>query len=471
MAPEFGVRRLIALFRAGCIGVFIQGFVAVLDPPFAVAAPITGTVSGTVTVNLAAKGRLPAAPLLVITASKSNDPQKPPIIVKRIPNAKFPFTYNLSEDDITLVGSTFDGSLYINARIEQQSSATGLLEGTATGNPIAVGSGGADIVITFRWKKSQASTRQPTIREASGRNRLRIGLLWSGATPFDPWSVPEGLRQAFSERGYLEGQNVQFEPRYAEGNYNRLPILAAQLIKRKVDVILAAGDSAAVKASKDATKTTPVVTIALADTVKLGLVSSLAHPGGNITGLSVPLVALAIKQLQLIKQTIPRIYRVAVLWNPDNPAHVLVVKGIQPAAPMLNMALEPVQIRSPSDFRNAFTAMRQAKVDAVLVLWDPMFYAHGGQLALLALQNRLPTISTYREFAQAAGLLAYGPRLRDMYRGGASYVDKIVRGSSPTNLPVEQPVRFELTVNATTAKALGLTLPRSIYIRADKVIR
>jgi putative tryptophan/tyrosine transport system substrate-binding protein len=148
-----------------------------------------------------------------------------------------------------------------------------------------------------------------------------------------------------------------------------------------------------------------------------------------------------------------------------------VLKGIESAARLLNVELKPVVIRGPSDFREAFTAIQQVRADAVLVLWDPMLYAHGGQLTLLALQNRLPTISAYREFAEAAGLLAYGPRLSDIFLGGASYVDKIVRGARPADLPVEQPVRFELAVNAATAKALGLTIPQSVLVRADKVIR
>ena len=452
------------LSRVACIGLIVQALVT--------ASPSWGgdSISGIVTVNSSEESRLPPAPLLVITASKSGVAKKPPIIVKRIPDAKFPYKYSLSDVDITLVGSTFNGKLYINAHVDVPGAPKRVLEGKAARNPVDVGATGVDIVIAFRSKNARTSAPTSAL-ETGPYHRLKIGLLWSGSTPFDPWSVPEGLRQAFRERGYLEGQDILFEPRYAEGNYSRLPELAAQLVQLKVDVILAAGDSAAVRAAKDATTTTPVVVIALADTVQLGLVSSLAHPGGNITGLSVPLAALAAKQLQLLKQSIPRVSRAAVLWNSANPAHAFVLKGIQSAAQLLNVELEPVEIRGPSDFGDAFAAIRRARADAVLVLWDPMLYGHGGQLALLALQNGLPTISTYREFAEAAGLLSYGPRLTDMFRGGASYVDKIVRGSKPANLPVEQPVRFELTVNATTAKALNLTMPKSILIRADKVIR
>jgi ABC-type uncharacterized transport system substrate-binding protein len=426
-------------------------------------------ISGIVKLDASANKRLPPAALLVITASKSDDPKKPAIIVKRIPSASFPYEYTLTDEDITLVGSTFEGSLYVRARIEQ-SGPDGMLEGSATRNPVAVGSTGANIVINFLPKAASAAPAAPTLQSPTGQS-FRIGLLWSGSTPFDPWSIPEGLRQAFRQLGYIEGQNIVFEPRYAEGNYERLPELATELVGLKVDLIMAAGDSAAVQAAKAAAKTTPIVMIAFADTVQLGLVSSLAQPGGNITGLSFPLVAITAKQLELLKRTIPKLSHAAVLWNPANPAHSLVLKGLESAARLLNVELQPVIIRGPSDFGDAFAAIRQARADAVLVLWDPMLYAHGGQLTLLALQNRLPTVSAYREFAEAAGLLAYGPRLTDMFHGGASYVDKIVRGASPAELPVEQPVRLEFTVNVATAKALGVAIPQSVLVRADKLIR
>jgi ABC-type uncharacterized transport system substrate-binding protein len=465
MMTSFDVR---ALFRVCCISLIVQALATLPSSSLARAE----TISGIITVDPLAKSRLPPAPLLTITASNSEDPKKPPIIVKRIPAAKFPYKYALSDEDITLVGSTFVGNFYINARVETQGTEKGILKGEATRNPVSVGSTGVDIVIGFRSTNAKASASpSPPANEPGPNHRLKIGLLWSGSTPFDPWSVPEGLRQAFGELGYIEGQNILFEPRYAEANYGRLSELATQLVRQKVDVILAAGDSAAVQAAKAATTTIPVVMIALADAVQLKLVSSLAHPGSNVTGLSVPLVALAAKQLQLLKQSDPQVFRVAVLWNPTNPAHSVVLEGIQPLAHSLNLKLEPVKIHDPSEFGDAFAAIQRAHADAVLVLWDPMLYAHGGQIADLALQSHLPTISTYREFAEAAGLLAYGPRPTEMFSGGASYVDKIIRGTKPADLPVEQPVRFDLTVNAITAKALNLTMPKSIFIRADKVIR
>jgi putative ABC transport system substrate-binding protein len=429
-------------------------------------------ISGTITLDPSLKTRLPKEPLLLIVASKSPDPKRPPIIVKRIPRVIFPYEYKLLEEDITLVGSTFEGKLYVTARIEPgDPSGSGRFEGAHPGNPVAVGSSKVDIQIgPLARTAGVPQTAQGSTGPASGKV-LRVGLLWSGSTPFDPWSVPDALRQAFRELGYVDGQTVTFEPRYAEGNYDRLPGFAAGLVNLKVDVILAAGDSAAVVAAKQATTKIPIVMMALADTVQLGLVASLAHPGGNITGLSFPLAAMAAKQLELLKKAVPQASRVAVLWNPGNPGHAPVVGELKTAAQRLKVQLHPVEVRGPNDFDAAFATVRQSLGDAVLVLWDPMLYAHGGRLTLLALRSRLPTISTYGEFAEAAGLMAYGPRLVDIFRGAASYVDKIVRGASPADLPVERPIRFELVANLGTAKVLGVTLPQTILVRTDRVVR
>ena len=426
-------------------------------------------ISGTITLDRLSNDRVPPAPLLVIIASKSPDPKKPPIIVKRIPDASFPYIYNLTEEDITLVGSTFEGSLYITARLETGAASGDIFEGTIR-NSVDVGSNAADITITSRSKTISTRSVAPPA-EPNAATVLRIGLLWSGSTPFDPWSVPAGLRQAFRELGYVDGQDIVFEGRYAEGDYDRLPRLAAELVALKVDLILAAGDSAAIQAAKNTAQTTPVVMIALADTVELGLVSSLASPGGNITGLSFPLSAIVGKQLELLKRTMPRVSRVGVLWNPANLSHAAVLKAIEAAARVLNVELERAEIRGQNDFEAAFAIMQKGGAEAAVVLWDPMLYAQGGSLALLALQHRLPTISTYREFAEAAGLMAYGPRLSDIFRGGASYADKIMRGTKPADLPVEQPTRFEFIINLTTAKALGVLIPQSMLVRADKLIR
>jgi putative ABC transport system substrate-binding protein len=323
-----------------------------------------------------------------------------------------------------------------------------------------------DIVITL----TVAGAVSPRAT-SPGSKVLRIGLLWSGSTPHDPWSVPEALRHGFRELGYVEGQDIAFEPRYAEARYDRLPDLAAELVRLRVDVILAAGDSAAVQAAKNATTTIPIVMMAFADTVQLGFVASLARPGGNVTGLSFPFAELVGKQLELLKASIPGVSRVALLWNPDNPGHGPALKEIDVAARSLGVQLQLLEVRGPGDFESAFSAMKRERASAVLVFWDPMFYAHSGRLMRLALSSRLPAISTFREFVGAGGLMAYGPNLGDIFRGAASYVDKILKGAKASDLPVEQPTRFELVINLRTAKALGLTIPQSVLIRADEVIQ
>lgn len=425
------------------------------------------TISGTITLDPSVKDRLPKEPLLLIIASKSPDPKTPPIIVKRVPGATFPCEYTLAAEDITLVGSTFEGRLYVTARVEPGDTAGSPgLQGVHPRNPVAVGSTKVDIRI---GPPGRITTLTPTAR--GGAKVVRVGILWSGSTPFDPWSVPEALRQAFGELGYVDGQNIAFEPRYAEGSYDRLPDLAAGLVDSRVDIILAAGDSAAVLAAKHATTKIPVVMMALADTVQLGLVASLARPGSNITGLSFPVAAMAAKQLELLKKAVPRASRVAVLWNPANPGHAPVLGDLNAAAQLLKVQLQSVEVRGPEDFDAGMETVQRSRGDAVLVLWDPMLYAHGGRLALLALRHRLPTISTYREFAESAGLMAYGPRLVDIFQGAASFADKIVKGARPADLPVERPIRFELVVNLGTAKVLGVTLPETILVRTDRIIR
>jgi putative ABC transport system substrate-binding protein len=431
------------------------------------------SISGTITLAPAAKGKLPKEPLLIISASRTADPKKAPIVVKRVPAPEFPYQYSLGEEDITLVGSRLEGKLYVAARVEPGDAGgapAGSLEGTHPRNPVSVGAKGVDITITVSVPPPTAEA-PPSSRKPREAGMVRIGLLWSGSTPFGTSSVPEELRLAFRDLGYVDDQNIAFEPRYAEGRYDRLPGLAASLVELKVDVILAAGDSAAILAAKQATGKVPIVMMALADTVQLGFVPSLARPSGNITGLSFPLAAMAGKQLELLKKVIPSLRRVGVLWNPSNPGHAPVLEKLNASARRLELKLQLLEVRGPDDFEGAVATLKRSRADGLLVLWDPMLYAHGGRLTLLALRARLPTISTYREFAGAAGLMTYGPRLADIFRGAALYVDKIVRGGNPADLPVEQPLRFELVVNLATAKALGVTLPESILVRADRVLR
>lgn len=431
------------------------------------------SISGTITVAPAAKGKLPKELLLIISVSKTPDPKKAPIAVKRVPAPEFPYRYTLGEEDITLDGSRLEGKLYVTARVEPGDGSgmpAGSLEGGYPRNPVAVGAKGVDITIGVAVPPQTVEAPGGSLKPRDA-GIVRIGLLWSGSTPFGNSSVPEELRLAFRDLGYVDDRNIAFEARYAEGRYDRLPALAASLVDLKVDVILAAGDSAAILAAKHATGKVPIVMMALADTVQLGLVPSLARPAGNLTGLSFPLGAMAGKQLELLKKAIPSLRRVGVLWNPANPGHAPVLEKLTAAAFRLELKLQLIEVRGPDDFETAVTTLKRSRADGLLVLWDPMFYAHGGRLTLLALRDHLPTISTYREFAEAAGLMTYGPSLADIFRGAASYVDKIVRGGKPADLPVEQPLRFELVLNLATAKALGVTLPESILVRADRVLQ
>jgi putative ABC transport system substrate-binding protein len=425
-------------------------------------------IAGTIDLDPSLKETAPKAPLLMILVSKSADPNKPALIVSRVPGATFPYQYRLAAEDITLVGSTLDGKVYVTARIDAAgmvgATRQGALAGAYAHNPIAVGSTNVDITIT-------SSAAAATHRVPAGSKVPRIGLLWSGSTPFDPWSIPEALRHGVRELGYVEGKDVVFEPRYAEATYDRLPGLAAELVRLKVDVILAAGDSAAVQAAAQSTKTIPIVMMAFADAIQLGLVGSLAQPGGNLTGFSFPFAELVGKQIELLKTSIPGVSRVAVLWNPANPGHRPALADIEVAVRSLDIRLQFLEMRDPGDFDDAFSAMSKGRVSAFVVLWDPMLHAHSGRLTRHALSSRLPAVSAFREFVEAGGLMSYGPNLPDVFRGAASYVDKILKGAKPASLPVEQPTKFTLVINLTTAKALGVSIPQAVLIRADDVIR
>ena len=242
------------------------------------------------------------------------------------------------------------------------------------------------------------------------------------------------------------------------------------MINLKVDLILATATPGA-GAAKRATSTIPIVMVGVGDPVGLGYVASLARPGGNMTGLSSLTVDLGSKRLDLLKEAIPRISRVSVLWNPDDPARVLEVRATQAAAERLGVRLQSTEVRSRSEIERAFSAMAKERPDALIVQQDPLTITHRARIAELALKNRLPTIAPFREFPEAGGLMAYGTNLVDLYRRAPTYVDKILKGAKPADLPVEQPTKFEFVVNLKTAKALGLTIPQSVLIRADHVIQ
>ena len=307
----------------------------------------------------------------------------------------------------------------------------------------------------------------PLAAEAEQAGRVyRIGVL-SPEVP--PPGLLEGFQEGLRELGYVEGKNVAIESRNAEGKNERLAALADELIRLKVDVILAVNTPAA-WAAKNATATIPIVMTRIADPVKSGLVPSLSHPGGNLTGLTFIPDELGAKQLQLLKEILPRISRVAALWNADNPGAIIHVREMEPAAAQLGLQLLPLPVRGPSDFLGAFQAATRGRAEALFVQDDAMVTKHRVQIVNLAAKHSLPVISLYKEFPEAGGLIAYGASPPAIYRRAAYYVDRILRGAKPRDLPIERPTKFDLVINLKAARALGLTIPSSLLLRADRVI-
>jgi putative ABC transport system substrate-binding protein len=272
------------------------------------------------------------------------------------------------------------------------------------------------------------------------------------------------------DAGYVEGRDIVIEWRSANGSYDQVPRLAGDLVSSKVDVIVVETTVAA-RALQAATSTVPVVMVLVADPVGSGLVASLARPGGNVTGLSLMSTDIATKRLQLLKETVPRAARVAVLWNPDTPYHAAVVKEIKAAAPSLSIEPHFVELQRPYDLDRAFSTIVKEHLQALYVVGGPPSSGHPTRLLDLVSKARLPAIYGAREFADGGGLMSYGANSADQFRRAADYVDKILRGTKPGDLPIEQPPKFEFVVNLKTAKALGITIPESILLRADEVIR
>src|SRR5262245_402969 len=282
--------------------------------------------------------------------------------------------------------------------------------------------------------------------------------------------VVEAFRQGLRELGYIEGQNIVIEYRWADGRFDRLPALAAELVRLTVDVIVAPNTPAAL-AAKNATSTIPIILVTSGDPVGSGLVASLARPGGNVTGLSLtPTLAITGKQLELLKQAFSTLSHVAVLANPANPPTADLLTETELAARSLGVQLRVVQVREPKQFDDAFATMKNERVPALLVIPDPLVNDSRGRIVAFAATNRLPAIYPYRTFVDAGGLMSFGVDLFDLSRRAATYVDRILKGAKPADLPVEQPTKFELVVNLKTAKTLGLTIPPSVLGRADEVI-
>jgi putative ABC transport system substrate-binding protein len=296
----------------------------------------------------------------------------------------------------------------------------------------------------------------------------RIGVLLVLLSPAgkEARAFQQGLRDA----GYIEGRDVVIEWRSADGDYARLAQLAADLVERKVDVIVA-DTTPATRAAQRATSTIPIVMAIVADPVGDGLVAGLSQPGGNVTGLSIMLAELAAKRLQLLKEAMPGLARVVVLWNPPTPYHTRAVENLKAVAPSLAVELTLVSVRTPEELGPAFEAVNRARAQALYVIDSPPFFTHRATLLQLAAKARLAVISGERPYADEGGLLSYGPSYEDQLRRSAGYVDKILKGAKPGGLPIEQPTTFTLVVNLKTARLLGITIAESILLRADDVIR
>lgn len=297
----------------------------------------------------------------------------------------------------------------------------------------------------------------------------RIGFL-GGTPPTAEASLWGGFLQGLRELGYIEGKNILIEGRYYGDRIERVSALAAELVRLNLEVIVA-GASPAPEAAKRATSTIPIVMAYHPDPVGSGLAGSLARPGGNVTGMSVLSSELVGKQLQLLKQTIPGISRVAVLSNPTVPAQVRMLKESELAARSMNLHIQVLQVQVPDELPRAFAAMTKDRADALVVLDGSLFFAERKRIMDLATQSRLPSMASQREFAEVGGLMTYGADLRESFRRAATYVDKILKGAKPENLPIEQATKFQLIINLMTAKALGLTVPQSVLASADDMIQ
>lgn len=309
----------------------------------------------------------------------------------------------------------------------------------------------------------------PFARTQPGAKLPKIGFLASGTTTASSRATTT-FRDAMKGLGWVDGRNVAIEFRFAEGDYDRLPALAAELAGASVDVIVALPTAATVAASR-ATTTIPIVAVSVADPVGLGLARSLARPGGNVTGLAFSFsLDIWAKWLQLLTEALPHARTVAVLINPASPGHVHGVPNLKAAAQALNLSIEFLEARTPEGIDAAFARIARRRVDALVVLGDPMLSAHADRVGSHARQQRLPTMHGTRQSLEAFGLILYAPDLVDQVAQAAGYVDRILKGARPGDLPFEQPKRFELVINLRTAKALGLTLPQSLLLRADQLI-
>ena len=318
------------------------------------------------------------------------------------------------------------------------------------------------LVIFFIANVSVAQAQQPT-------KIPRIGYLGFGS-PSDIPARIEAFRQGLRELGYVEGKSIYIEWRHAEGNADRLPSLAAELLRLKVEIIVTNGPYST-RAAKQATVTTPIVMASFGDPVADGIVASLARPGGNITGLSTLAPELSGKRLEILKETVPKLSRVAVFGSSTNPNNAQILKEVELAAKALKVQLQYLDVLSPKDFEPAFRAAVKGRAQAVLMLGGSLFNSQRTQVIELAVKSRLPVMHGSQAIVEAGGLMSYGVNNLDLDRRAATFVDKILKGRTPADLPVEQPMRFEFIINLKAAKAIGLTIPPNVLVRADKVFR
>jgi len=309
----------------------------------------------------------------------------------------------------------------------------------------------------------------PLTAAAQPRGKMwRVGFLAGGARPPDG-APPLPLRQALQELGYVEPQNVVYVGRWAEAKQDRLPGLAAELVGLKVDVIVTAGGPASA-AAKQATSSIPIVLALVGDAVGIGLVESLARPGGNVTGITDQSAELSAKRLELLTEAVPKATRIAVLWNADDRGMTMRYREVEKAAQMLHVTVQPLGVREPNDFDTAFSAMTLSRPDAMFLVTDALTLLNRKRVIDFAAAHRIPAMYEYGNLVQDGGLMSYGASQEDNYRRAASYVDRIFKGATPSALPVERPIRYYLTINLKTVKALGLTIPPALLQRADQVI-
>ncbi|MBI4488359.1 MAG: ABC transporter substrate-binding protein [Deltaproteobacteria bacterium] len=299
----------------------------------------------------------------------------------------------------------------------------------------------------------------------------RIGILSGRGDPSTPDPLVDAFRQGLRDLGYIEEKNILVEYRYAEGNLNRIPSLVTELVQLKVDVLVS-GNLPAIRTAKQATKTIPIVMVSAVDPVATGIVDSLARPGGNITGVTRLTRDLSGKRLELLKEMVPGISRVGVLWNADAESSAIAFKEYEAAAPPQKIQLQSLEVRSPNpDLEGAFQAAAKGRASALITIRGALLNRYPKQIADLAIKNRLPSMCEGSEYVKAGGLVSYAASDADQYRRAAYYVDRILKGARPADLPVEQPTKFEFIVNLKTAKQIGLTIPPNVLARADKVIK